>query len=66
MFTPKKERPRVTFKTNNNMIQQKKYECKHCSATFYHIENYDLHYKLTHKSQDSCSVFGLCILSPIE
>ena len=66
MFKPEKEKPRVTFKINGNVINEKIYECKYCSATFYHIENYNLHYKLNHKASDSCSFFGLCVLSSLE
>ena len=66
VLKPKKEQPIIVYLINNYKIKEKRYKCKYCSASFSHVENYELHYKHSHKESQSCSFFGICKLSPLE
>ena len=66
MFRPKRVSPHIRFTVDKNKNRHKKYECKYCSASFSHIENYELHYEFSHTQSDYCSLFGMCELSPLE
>ena len=41
---------RVIETHKNSNIKYKKYICKHCNASFSHLDNFDLHYQENHKT----------------
>ena len=60
------ESSHIKFIIDKNKNKSKRYSCKYCSASFYHIENYELHYKFSHTQSHHCSLFGMCKSFPLE